>query len=105
MSRMSNFALTAAAVLSISAAIPASAATQVGRLAFTKFSSAAYVIRSQSAARPGSWVMLNPQPLPPRVLRGGAGIARTLVAKKHGGGATGPSSPKCPSRRRAARKK
>jgi hypothetical protein len=33
------FALTATAVLSTSAAVPASAATQFGRLAFTKFSS------------------------------------------------------------------
>jgi hypothetical protein len=71
MSRTSILALTAAALLSISAAAPASAATQFGRLAYTRLSSAAYSMRSQSAARPGSWVMLNPQPLPPRVYRGG----------------------------------
>jgi hypothetical protein len=76
MSRMSIFALTAAALLSISAAVPASAAVQFSRFAAGKFGSAAYVTRSQAAARPGSWVMLNPQPLPPRILRGGAGIYR-----------------------------
>lgn len=76
MSRMSIFALAAAAVLSASAAAPASAAAAFGRLALTKFSSAVYATRSQSAARPGSWVMLNPQPVPPRVLRGGKSMFR-----------------------------
>jgi hypothetical protein len=77
MSRMSIFALAATALLAISAAVPASAAAQVARLGgFSKFSSAVFATRSQSATRPGSWVMLNPQPLPPRVLRGGAGMFR-----------------------------
>jgi len=76
MSHKSILALTAAAVLSISVAVPASAASQYVRLAYTKFSSATYVTRSPSVARPGSWVMLNPQPLPPRVYRGGFGMFR-----------------------------
>ena len=66
MSRKSIFVLAAAAALSSSAVVPASAGTTSaypGHLGdATKFSSAA----SQSTFRPGSWVMINPQPLPPR---------------------------------------
>ena len=70
MSRKSILVLAVAAVLSNSAVVPASAGTASaypGRLGgSTKFSSAALTARSQSTFRPGSWVMINPQPLPPR---------------------------------------
>ena len=70
MSRKSIFVLAVAAVLSSSAVVPASAGTASaypGRLGnSTKFSSAALTARSQSTFRPGSWAMINPQPLPPR---------------------------------------
>ena len=76
MSRISILALTAA-VLSIVAAVPASAAPSFTRAGgFTKVSPAMVAARPQSSFRPGSWVMLNPQPLPPRVLRGGVGLFR-----------------------------
>jgi hypothetical protein len=70
MSRKSIFVLAVAAVLSSAAVVPASAgmvSAYPGRLAdSTEFSSAALTARSQSTFRPGSWAMLNPQPLPPR---------------------------------------
>jgi hypothetical protein len=70
MSRKSIFVLAVAAVLSSSVVVPASAGTvsaYPGRLGdSTKFSSAALTARSQSTFRPGSWAMINPQPLPPR---------------------------------------
>jgi len=70
MSRKSIFVLAVAAVLSGSAVVPASAGTasaHPGRLGDpTRLSSAALTARSQSTFRPGSWVMINPQPLPPR---------------------------------------
>jgi hypothetical protein len=78
MCRKSIFVLAVAAVLSGAAVAPASAGTASaypGRLGdSTKFSSAALTARSQSTFRPGSWVMINPQPLPPRA--GGAGRFR-----------------------------
>jgi hypothetical protein len=32
--------------------------------------------RNLTTMRPGGWVMLNPQPLPPRILKSGAGERR-----------------------------
>jgi hypothetical protein len=67
MSRKSIFVLAIAAVLSSSAAVPGTASAYPGRLGdSTKFSSAALTAPSQSTFRPGSSVMINPQPLPPR---------------------------------------
>lgn len=70
MSRKSIFVLAAAAALSGSAVVPASAGTASaysGRLGdSTKLSSAALTALSQSMSRPGNWAMINPQPLPPR---------------------------------------
>ena len=59
MSRTSILVLAAAAVLSIEAAATTPTfAASIGGM------------------RPGGWVSLNPQPLPPRILRGGAGVSR-----------------------------
>jgi hypothetical protein len=71
MSRNSILILAATAVLGVSAAAPASAgmaSASLGHFAgASKPGVTAFAASSQTAARPGSWAMLNPQPLPPRV--------------------------------------